>query len=145
MCGKRGHDLHVCPRSLFVEELSEYIDELMEQGHEVIVAMDANETPTYKNGTVAKRQSMGMIDVHNILHPDEAHPCTYQHGSECIDYMLVTPGVIPSLTRLLYHPFEAYHSDHKALELQLKPAVLFGSSLADSQLQPKGRIIRTLD
>ena len=142
---KQGHDMNVCPRSLFVEELSTYIDELMEQGQEVIVAMDANETPTCKNGILAKLQSMGMIDVHNVLHPDEAHPCTYKHGRECIDYMLVTPGVIPSLMRLTYHPFEEYHSDHKALELHLNPTVLFGSSFADSQLQPKGRTIRTLD
>eukprot|EP00957_Ditylum_brightwellii_P098210 7483154-Ditylum_brightwellii.AAC.1 len=56
-----------------------------------------------------------LVDAYKHMHP-ESHPATYLQGQKRLDYVLITPGLLPALWAIGYLPFHTGHfSDHCAL------------------------------
>ena len=82
-----------------IKELIRFITKATLAGEEVILSMDANEPMHGPRNSVQKLLSAtGMVDAIAKFHGDEA-PKTYLRGKNRIDYMFVTPGIIPYLCR----------------------------------------------
>jgi hypothetical protein len=75
--------------------------------------MDANSTTQEgANGFIAMIKNTGMVDAISHLHSTNL-PRTYLNGQRRLDYMLVTPGILPFLRRAGHFGIhEAIPSDH---------------------------------
>ena len=87
------------PREHCINELIKFITKATLAGEEVILSMDGNE-PMHgpRNGIQKLLSATGMVDAIAHFHGDEI-PKTYLRGKNRIDYMFITPGIIPCMRR----------------------------------------------
>ena len=86
------------PRTQVIEDLTKFIQECKEQGDEIILCMDANEEieegEEIKKGTITSlTQANALICAHEYL-GDRSD--TSESSNNWIDFLLVTPGVLPA-------------------------------------------------
>eukprot|EP00957_Ditylum_brightwellii_P016020 1207259-Ditylum_brightwellii.AAC.1 len=73
-----------------------------------------------------------LVDVYKHLHPD-SHLVTYLRGNKRLDYVCITPGLIPALRAAGCLPFHTgIFSDHSALFVNFDPEILFLGNLFSS-------------
>jgi exonuclease III len=142
---ERGFNPSQNPRDIFAQELRGYTEELLELGHEIVISMDANETPDTREGIITHLLEIGLLDAHKVLNPNLPHPPTYRRGNSCLDYVFVTQELAHALLKLEYLPYEQYNSDHKGISVEFCSEKLFGALTFHSQHQSKVRPFRTLD
>eukprot|EP00957_Ditylum_brightwellii_P012937 977357-Ditylum_brightwellii.AAC.1 len=67
--------------------------------------MDANEedSPTAELRQIMS--SLNLIDVHNHLHDKNPAPTTYQRGTQQLDFLFISPGILPSLLTAGFLPY----------------------------------------
>jgi hypothetical protein len=136
------------PRRLFILDLQAWINHLIVSNHEIILSMDANlsydpdstipsHPLTYTPGipTMNKRHdgklatliaTCGLIDPLACQHSSCPIPPSHNRGSECIDFMLITPSLMPVVSSsgcLSSHSL--FHSDHRAYFIDLNSNLLF--------------------
>ena len=94
-----GHRQKACStKELFIDDMIECIKSCQLQGHEIILCFDANKTlHKVSSGIHYLITSCSLINVHNHLHPAAIAP-THQNGKDRIDYVLVSPRVLASVT-----------------------------------------------
>ena len=81
-------------RKQFITDLTSFVNELQDAGHEIIVSLDANENlgQDSAHGIRHLLEECSSTDLH-CLGPDSL-PATYKYGLDRkIDYMLGTPAV----------------------------------------------------
>jgi hypothetical protein len=114
---KQAGDKNPNPRKRFVDDLSKLLSKLVHNGHQLILAMDANsivaQEPYFQN----------MLDSHDLVdaHISNNAKSTYI-GSENrrIDYMYMSSSIIESITRsgtLSY--IDGPQADHRALYIDI--------------------------
>ena len=119
------------PRTQVIEDLTKFIKECKEQGDEIILCMDANEEleegEDIKKGTITRlTQDNALICAHEYLGDKSG---TSESSDKRIDFILVTPGVLPAIIRGGKRPYsEGIASDHRALYLGLDGDTLFGKT-----------------
>ena len=117
------------PRTQVIEDLTKFIQECKNQGDEIILCMDANEDledgEHIQKGTITKlTQDNTLICAHEYLGDKSG---TSEISNKRIDFMLVTPGVLPAIIRVGKRPYsEGITSDHRALYLDFGADTLFG-------------------
>eukprot|EP00957_Ditylum_brightwellii_P108712 8292384-Ditylum_brightwellii.AAC.1 len=85
----------------------------MAQEEELIIGIDANDTDRATTDFRRLSKQCDLVDVFTHLHPDETPPHTYQRGGNRIDYILITPALIPALRSTGFLPFNIpFMSDH---------------------------------
>lgn len=134
----RQHNLPVSPHShrQFILDLQSWIEAIIKDGHEIILAMDANEaynpdvnvTPhplTHQSGkiTLDKKHdgklatlisTCGLKDPLAVQHHERPFPPSYFRGQNRIDYILVTPQLMSSVIRSGSLPFYSiFQGDHR--------------------------------
>eukprot|EP00957_Ditylum_brightwellii_P205070 15342094-Ditylum_brightwellii.AAC.1 len=77
--------------------LSAFIDQLSEKGNKIILNVDRNEEERPGNDLHRLVQDQNLVNVHRHLHPHTEPPHTYLRGQKCIDFIFVTPGILPAL------------------------------------------------
>jgi hypothetical protein len=79
--------------------------------------MDANEAMGKdKNGVSTVASDCDLIDVHTARHNEAATIATYARGTKKIDYMLITPELLPLVVKSGMLPFyTGIHTDHWGL------------------------------
>jgi hypothetical protein len=152
----REHEQHLIaqPRRQFILDLQGWLSDKIEGGHELIVSMDANDTynpglpgtphpveyqperPTISsthNGKLSTLiASCGLRDPLAMQHSSRPFPASHIRGSKRIDYILVTPSLVPAVTNsgsLAFHSL--FHSDHRAYYLDFNSVLLFSAPAYD--------------
>jgi hypothetical protein len=82
----------ICPREAFTRDLCKEIDVWLEQGEQLVIALDANED--MRNGSVAAAfQARNLREVLLARHGRNAPPTT-DNGSTVIDGIWATPSIV---------------------------------------------------
>ncbi len=107
------------PQRQFILDLQAWIEHLIQTEHEIILALDANETYnpdepgvvrplTYQTGQLTTNKfhdgklstliaSFGLCDPLAKQHPDRPIPASYFRGTNRINYILVTPKLLETV------------------------------------------------
>ena len=137
---EKGHT-HPNPRKQFYRDLDHTLSILTKQGNLIILSGDFNTTigedPTGLDRILIKYQ---LADP--IRHSHGPYQCsTYSRGTKCIDYILVSHSLLPSVKRAGILPFDSItHSDHRPIFIDLDPHLSFGNSLANLVTPPNRRL-----
>jgi hypothetical protein len=134
-----------CPRKEAIKELSNFIHDLQEQDHSIVLAVDANQTPRecYKANTLKHktiewlRQEHGLIDPFIELFQNRPSSTTI-HPHRDIDYILTHN--IPTTGITLLTPDTPATSDHCGLCIDIDIAQLFNSTYSDLAATPMQRL-----
>ena len=112
----------LCPRRAFLRDLQVDLLQLVEQGHEIILMLDANST---LEGDQSLKDFVNICSL-NDLHESDPAPSTYIGApARRIDYIFGSDGVKDLLCRsgtLSY--FEGPQSDHRGLFIDIKRSFL---------------------
>jgi hypothetical protein len=106
-------------RKQFVLDIVIFIKKLQEDGHDIILALDANEATSDqpdKYGIDFLLQSCKLTDLHTLSHAPP--PATYKYGNNRrIDYILGSEAIAESVVHAGYLPFNdnGISSKHRGL------------------------------
>eukprot|EP00957_Ditylum_brightwellii_P019567 1475750-Ditylum_brightwellii.AAC.1 len=92
------------PRQQFLLDLTNLLHDLQTKEHEIVLSLDANKGILQDGAFDRFIVNNNLADAYNCVHP-KSHPATYLRGSKGLDYMLVTPGLLPAITAIGYLPF----------------------------------------
>jgi hypothetical protein len=136
------------PHRQFILDLQAWIEHLQSQGHDIILTLDANEpynpdipvqahplpyTPgipilsrTHDGKLSTLVASCGLRDPLALQHSTRPFPASYNRGTSRIDFILVSPGLLPAVQRSgsLAH-YSLMHGDHRAYYLDFDSTLLF--------------------
>eukprot|EP00957_Ditylum_brightwellii_P005405 412221-Ditylum_brightwellii.AAC.1 len=78
--------------------------------------MDANEVDTPGSALQKFINKNDMVDAFANKHPNVTSPHTYQRRGNMLDYISVTPALLPCITAVSFLPFNIpFLTDHGAL------------------------------
>jgi hypothetical protein len=119
------------PIKIFYEDLEKFLLSWKEQGSELLVMLDANESIGEKPGGLSRLiGKIGLVDLLNHRHPNSGSQNTYARGKRQIDYILGTAKVRDQCTRSGLLPFgTGYHSDHRALFVVINIEGILGTKI----------------
>jgi hypothetical protein len=125
------------PSHQFIEDLTQFIKDKQQQGHDIIVAMDANEViGEDTNGLSKLMHDCGLYDLMDLPGTDASAQLmdTFCRGSNRqIDYILGTERLLQSVCRRGALAFnDGIVSDHRGLFLDFDPTILYGGAVADT-------------
>ena len=116
-------------------DLGSFITKCKEEGDEIIICLDANEeteihNENAKEGTLTHlKHKSTMVCAHEFLGYKSG---TFETSGRQLDYVLVTPGILPAILRGGYRPYtEGITSDHKSLFIDFEAGILFGDNTGD--------------
>jgi hypothetical protein len=114
------------PRKTFIIDLKTKIKEWQEEGSEIIIGIDANESILGKNSQIA-----ALIEDTNLefLVDTTKAPATYIRGTRVIDFIIGTPSIKRATVANGYLPFYAgaWDSDHRALFVDIDVNSILGT------------------
>ena len=119
------------PRQAFVNDLTNFIRQVQQAGEDVILAGDFNEQMASSDtGMSYLASTCGLVDLFSIQLGTSTNPTTYQRGSKRLDYILISPSLLPAIQATGYDPF-GYRlpSDHRGMYVDLSTIALFEQDL----------------
>ena len=116
------------PRTAFRRDLTLYIQQCRDKGHEILLLGDFNEPFGHDPDGMPKiAAAFQLIDLMAARH-SSAPPATYARGRTRLDYALATHHVANALRHAGYEPFNSrFHTDHRASFLDFDASVLLGT------------------
>ena len=110
--------LSLDPIKLFYHDITNQINEWQEQGHDIILAFDANASLPSSRLLRNLLANTGLSDIHEDRYGNSWSEATHQNGSHRIDFILVTP---PLQAYISAAGIEAFHelSDHRGLFIDI--------------------------
>ncbi len=117
------------PQQQMITDLITQIQKWSNAHTEIILSLDANdtlETPKTEIHRLLQNTTLSS------LQPPDTTPPTYARGPNCIDYILGTPKIKQALLAYGFMAFYAgaWHSDHRAIYIDLDADILFGGTTA---------------
>lgn len=143
---KQGrHNEH--PRSAFIHDLTTYISQLQEKGHDIILGGDFNEALTDRHSGMHRLlTSQNLIDPFLYRFPQAQTFGTHINGSRRIDMILVSPGVLSAITKIGYAPYDySKPSDHRPCLVEFNTRRLLGHIFEPISRTMKNRTVRSKD
>eukprot|EP00957_Ditylum_brightwellii_P076727 5831878-Ditylum_brightwellii.AAC.1 len=120
------------PRKQCITDLSTFMEELQDKDHELVLSLHANEDTIEASSFKQFIEEEDLINMYKHLHSN-LHPATYIQGQKMLDYVFITPGLIPALVAAGYLPFHmGIFLDHRTLFVDFDPEVLFLGDLFSS-------------
>jgi hypothetical protein len=124
------------PQRQFIENLISFIKDKQHQGHDIIVALDANEVLGEESNGLSKLiHDCGLYDLMELLGADTSAQLTdtFRCGTNRrIDYILGTERPLQSVRHCGVLAFnDGIVSDHRGLFIDFDPTILFGGAVAD--------------
>ena len=119
------------PRKTFIHDLQAFIQQVQNQDEAILLAGDFNEEiGVESSGMDNLASACGLVDLFNIRIGSSTLPATYQRGRKRIDYILMSPGILPHVRAAGYDPF-GYRipSDHRGMFIDLDTESLFQNEL----------------
>ena len=126
-----GIDQRIKPREAFIRDLQLFIQQRQEEGDNIILVGDFNETILDPHSGIAQlMEACGLVDIFSQKLGNSHGPSTYKRGTRRIDFSLVSPTIVPCITSLGYEPFDyrGIHSDHRGLFIDMDTKTLFGNN-----------------
>jgi hypothetical protein len=132
------------PIKIFYEDLEKFLLSWKEQGSEIIVMLDANESIWEKPGGLSRLiRKIGLVDLLNHRHPNNGNQKKYARGTRQIDYILGTAKVQDQCTRSGLLPFgSGYHSDHRAMFVVLNIESILGTKIGSINMIMARKLIQ---
>ena len=127
------------PRQAFIHDLQGFIIQLQNSNEDIILVGDFNEDITAPGaGMDMLATECQLIDLFSIRLGSPFLPATYQRGSKRLDYILISPNLLPHVKAAGYDPF-GYRipSDHRGMYVDFHTEGLFQQPL--SMLAPMTR------
>jgi endonuclease/exonuclease/phosphatase family metal-dependent hydrolase/vacuolar-type H+-ATPase subunit H len=127
------------PRQAFIQDLQNFIKQIQAEGEEVILAGDFNDDITLpQSGMHQLATTCCLVDLFSIRLGTTNSPITYQRGSKRLDYILISPNLLPMVQAAGYDPF-GYRlpSDHRGMYIDLSTHELFDQELPQIQAAHK--------
>jgi hypothetical protein len=140
------------PNRQFILDLQSWIQDLHENGHQVILNLDNNEdlyasdgrvqpipycpndvaSCTAQDGSLATLAvSCGLIDILGLQHSSRPFPPTYIRGHKQIDYMLISPSLQHMVIRSGILPYNSlFTGDYRPCFLDFDANQLFSGPTA---------------
>jgi hypothetical protein len=117
-------------------DLSAFIRPLVQQGHAIIVMLDANENIDSRHSRLeAFRQDLDLVDLHTYRHGYADEPETHQRNTsgQRIDYILATASVAACLLQAGIEAYSCneYSSDHRGLFIDIDAEALLQGHIAE--------------
>ena len=115
------------PRESFIQELQSFITQAQLSGEDIILAGDFNEEMGNEtSGMDRLATTCSLIDLFSVRTGTQTLPSTYQRGSKRLDYILISPRLLPTVLAAGYDPF-GYRlpSDHRGMYVDLSTEGLF--------------------
>ena len=115
------------PIKLFHHDLSDQINEWTNEGHEVILAIDANSSLPQSRLLRTLMDKTGLTDIHEDRHGNSWNIETHGRGSRRIDFILTTPTIAEYVSAA---GIEAFHeiSDHRGLFIDIDLEAFLGKT-----------------
>jgi hypothetical protein len=86
-----------------------------------------------------------LVDFHSLSSNKTPYPATYQHGSDKIDFVLVSSRVVGAVTGVsIIALHDGYLSDHRALVVDLDANTLF-DEITSPIVSPKERCLTSIN
>eukprot|EP00957_Ditylum_brightwellii_P045000 3413993-Ditylum_brightwellii.AAC.1 len=112
------------PCQQFLLDLTNLLHDLQTKEHEIVLPLDANDDILEDGAFNRFIVKINLTDAYNHVHP-KSHPAIYLRGSKKLDYMLLTPGLLPAIIAIGYLPFHTgILSDHCTLWADFDPEIL---------------------
>ena len=135
---EQGKPMKKCtldPRKAFIEDLDNFLKNIQDENHEIILMMGANECMYEKASKIRNVVTKhGLTDIHRLNHGEhESNDWnTYARGSKKIDYIFGSTGVVDWTTRCGIEEFNArIQSDHRGLWIDVDIESLLGGKIPD--------------
>ena len=115
------------PRESFIHDLQAFITQVQLAGEDVVLAGDFNEEMgTATSGMDHLATTCGLVDLFSSRTGTQTQPATYQRGTKRLDYILISPRLLPAVIAAGYDPF-GYRlpSDHRGMYLDFSTEALF--------------------
>jgi hypothetical protein len=134
------------PRHAFFEDLDKQLEEWTEKGYKIILSGDLNEElGADVNGFARLSTKWNLVEVIQHFHGIDGEPPTYARGSRRIDYLFMTPNLLPAVTKCGILPYsEIMDGDHRMPYADMHTPTLLGGDLASLSATPV-RILRSKD
>jgi hypothetical protein len=138
------------PRLRFILDLQAWIHHIQSKGHEILLALDANEDisgltgthclvpydpdspikcPNHNGSLSTLISSCSLCDPLTWQHQVETPPPTYSRGQSRIDYIFVSVSLLSAVQRSGILPFDQiFLSDHRPCFIDLDANLLFGNN-----------------
>lgn len=132
------------PRRLFIHDLAQYVSELHQAEHDIILMGDFNEEVGLDaHGMQVVLDAGGLTDCHVYRHGLETEQPTYARGCKRVDYMFVSSQLVPHLKHSGIEPFNhRIFSDHRGMFIDLRlPGIFDRAPVAIAA--PSERHVRT--
>jgi Endonuclease/Exonuclease/phosphatase family len=112
-------NLHPDPRRQFIQDLTVLVKSLKAQHHDFILMGDFNESiGTNPSGMAGVMTKGDLVDSFCYCHGLQQEKPTYARGSKRVDYILVSPCLVPFMRATSAKPFNfRIFSDHRGLFL----------------------------
>ena len=124
---------HTNPRTCFLQNIQNLILNLRDNGHSVLIMLDANSTLDDSKNLSEMLHTCGLYDLHRSDPPQS----TYIGAANCwIDFMFGCKNVLEATTRagtLSY--LEGPQSDHRSLYIDLDTSLLLDHHPMDNAIQ----------
>lgn len=127
------------PRQAFRHDLSMFIKQVQTDNEDIILVGDFNDDITSPDSNMQHIATQcGLVDLFSIRLGSPNIPSTYQRGNKRLDYVLVSPSLVPMVTAAGYDPF-GYRlpSDHRAMYIDLSTDLLFDHDFPDIVGKPQ--------
>jgi hypothetical protein len=123
--GRNSNSNSPNPRQAFVDDLTKQIHKWKEQGTEIIIGIDANETETAKHSQIAKLIQDTSLE---LLVDTAISPATFTRGTKPIDFIIGTIAIKRATIANGYLPFYsgAWDSDHRGLFIDVNISNILG-------------------
>jgi hypothetical protein len=126
---RQRSSLKTNPRHQFYKNLTIFLKPFKTNREAIILAGDFNKVLDSGASNMSKVcQDIELVDVMVLRHPHLPDPATHIHGSNRIDYFLISASILPSVTNCGYEPSHIrLNSDHGGMFLDLHTTTLFGN------------------
>ena len=119
------------PRQAFKHDLTTFIQQVQADNEDIILVGDFNDDITDADSNMQHIASQcGLVDLFSVRLGSPTIPPTYQRGTKRLDYVLMSPSLVPKIQAAGYDPF-GYRlpSDHRAMFLDFRTDLLFDQVL----------------
>ncbi len=128
-------------------DLQVWIETLILENHAIVLALDNNEdmsatssqympfnSDLYKHVTnhhhdgylATLATTCGLLDMLGEQHPERPFSSTYSRGKKCLDYILLSSSIAPSVLCSVILPYHSlFYSDHRACYIDIDNKLLF--------------------
>ena len=114
------------PRQAFIHDLQTFIQQIQSNDEDIILVGDFNEEMAVNGSGIDQlATNCALADLFSIRLGSPRIPATYQRGSRRIDFVLISPSLLPHIQAAGYDPF-GYRlpSDHRGMYIDFSTEAL---------------------